>query len=184
MSMSTNGVYRLCVSVVALALAALGCQRRAGAPVDSAAAARWKSDSTRYVTDSTKWAHDSTVRDSVARSINTDSLYRLYRASLHADNPIQLTGAAQCETARLMLRYGAVLADAAIRRMQDTLIKPGEKADWDRLDARLRGMSAQDNAKLGVSDRKCGPLGPQVDTVNGTALEATTTKPVRPKPPT
>ena len=82
-----------------------------------------------------------------------------------------------------MLRYGSVLAGAAMRRMQDTLIKPGEKEAWDRLDTRLSGMSVEENLKLGISERKCGPLGPEVDAVDGTDLQATNSRPVRPRPP-
>lgn len=87
--------------------------------------AAWKRDSTRYVQESTKWVRDSIVRDSISRTINTDSLYRTYRRMLDAADPVPLMGLIYCEGARLAWRYGAIPAVAATERMEDTLVATG-----------------------------------------------------------
>lgn len=62
------------------------CQQppRGARALTPAEQADWTRDSLKYVTDSLKWVRDSLVRDSLARAVNTDSLYRLYRSMLHA----------------------------------------------------------------------------------------------------
>jgi len=71
--------------------------------------------------DSTKWVRDSIVRDSISRTINTDSLYRTWRRMLHAPDPVPLMGLIYCEGARLAWRYGTIPSLAASERMEDTL---------------------------------------------------------------
>lgn len=52
------------------------------------AAVTRSADSVKYVTESTKWVRDSVAIDSISRTINTDSLFHLLRAQLHAENPV------------------------------------------------------------------------------------------------
>ena len=66
--------------------------------------------------------------DSVVRSINTDSVYKLWHSSLSLSDPKVGQQRVKCEQGRLMYRYGAPVAMAALRRMQDTR--------WRDVDAR------------------------------------------------
>jgi hypothetical protein len=77
------------------------------------------------------------VVDSISRTIDTDSLYRIYRGALKADNPEPLFQQAGCEQARLYRRYGSMPARAAVERMEDTLWKAHERAAVIRMAARL-----------------------------------------------
>src|SRR5687768_4155157 len=49
---------------------------------------------------------DSTVIDSIVRSANTDSLYRLYRTMLYAPTPAPIYQQIICESFRIGERYG------------------------------------------------------------------------------
>ena len=59
--------------------------------------------------------------DSVVRSINTDTVYGLWRALLVADDPQAALMRVQCAYARLEYRYGANAVFDADKRMRDTL---------------------------------------------------------------
>jgi len=78
-------------------------------------------DSAQYVKDSAHWARSLFVLDSISRSVDTDSLYRLHQAVVAAGKPAPIYTALICESARIVRRYGSMPADMAIRRMNDSL---------------------------------------------------------------
>lgn len=90
------------------------------------------------------------VFDSVVRSVNTDSAYRLWHSTLAmADAKVGQQRVA-CEYQLLMYRYGRA-ADVAIRQMEDTLWRGVDQADVNRMRKRLVGES------LPIDDKVCGP---------------------------
>lgn len=162
------------------------CQQppRGARALTPAEQADWTRDSLKYVTDSTKWVRDSLVRDSLARAVNTDSLYRLYRSMLHAPDPVRYMAAIDCERFRLWWRNGFIPGEAAIHRAESTVFAPGDKADADRMRLRLDRMTPEQNATLSVSPRKCGVTSAERRTVfEGTNLEADDPRPARPRRP-
>lgn len=171
-------------SVLTLGLMA-GCQRQEPPRTDPAAdAAGWARDSAKNYPALVKWLRDSVVRDSVSRMINTDSLYRLHLVEAHAANPIPIVGKALCEQARLSFVYGSLPAEAAVKRMEDTLTRVVDKKDRERIDARLGHLSVDEQMSLGIGRAKCGDWGPVGPTsINGTELDEATGRPLRPKPP-
>src|SRR6476661_9961800 len=91
--------------------------------------------------------------DSVVRTINTDPAYHLWQAALIAPNAKVGQQQAECEYGRLMYRYG-IAADAAIRRMQDTLWRHADGALVTRFHQNVRGGA------LEADDKACGPPPP------------------------
>lgn len=89
--------------------------------------------------------------DSVVRSINTDSAYKLWHWSLTLSDPKVGQQQAMCEEGRLMYRYGVPAAMAALRRMQDTLWRDVDAQQVARLGRGLKGES------LPVNGAICGP---------------------------
>jgi hypothetical protein len=144
---------------------------------------QWSRDSAQYVVDSIRYAHDHRVRDSISRTINTDSLYKLNRARLVAANPVPLEGERECEEARLSARFGAIPAEMAITRMEDTLWKRGEEAAVRKMEDRLHNMTVEEMGSIGVSQRKCGKITPMLKMVDGATLDMVGAAPVRPKAP-
>lgn len=176
------------VGTLAVAATTIGCQvSPSGAMTNPVVAAQWIRDSAKYVQDSVKWVHDSVVIDSIARTINTDSMYHLIRAQLRAENPVPLQGAIECEMGRLNWVYGTNAASDAFQRMVDTVFRPFDAADKKRVDARLSGMSVAEMRSLGIGQRQCGkfsrwgPIHP--DSISGALLSGTTGRPLRPKRP-
>lgn len=158
--------------------------RHGGDPTLARPDPRWTRDSSQYVADSTKWVRDSIVRDSISRTMNTDSLYRLYRRMLYAADPVPLMHLIECESTRLGWRYGSIPATAAIQRMEDTLWRPENRKDEKLMWARLHNMSVEQMLTLGVSPDRCGGWGyPQPVILNGTNLQATSPRPRRPRRP-
>lgn len=93
-----------------------------------AALNRWLADSAVYAEAVRKWERDSVVVDSVARTVQTDSLRRLYRAAARAADPGPLIAAIFCEQLHLTKRYGANPALRAIR--------VAESAGWSTAERR------------------------------------------------
>jgi hypothetical protein len=175
------------ISLLAAVGTGAACQAGRSPASRTAAAAQWSKDSAKYSEDSTKWVHDSTVVDSISRTINTDSLYRLIRAPLRADNPVPLQRAIDCEMARLSWGHGANATHDAFQRMVDTVFRPSDAADKKRVDNRLSGMSVDEMVSLGVGERQCGKFsrwGPQnPPSIGGTSLDTRTGRPARPARP-
>lgn len=89
--------------------------------------------------------------DSVVRSINTDSVYKLWHWSLTLPDPKVGQQQAMCEGGRLAYRYGVPATAAALRRMQDTLWRDADPQQVARLGHGLKGES------LPVNGTICGP---------------------------
>jgi hypothetical protein len=89
--------------------------------------------------------------DSVVRSINTDSLYKLWHWSLTLPDPKVGQQQVECEGGRLMYRYGVSATMTAIRRMQDTL---WQNVDPQQLAWLRRGLKGE---SLPVNRTICGP---------------------------
>ena len=146
--------------------------------------ARWRRDTAKYIQDSTKWARDSIVRDSISRSINTDSLYRLYHRMLAASEPVSIMFLVRCEEGRLPWRYGVEPATAAMTRMNDTLWRSDEREAANRMWDKIRDMSVGEMAGQGVNNVKCGwPRPKMAESYRGTNLVFIDPRPVAPKRP-
>jgi hypothetical protein len=146
--------------------------------------ARWTRDSARYVQDSVKWVHDSVVRDSISRTVDTDSLYRLYHRMLVAPDPVPIMLLVNCERFRLTWVYAGLPAIAAMTRMEDTLWRQNERDVANRMWDRIRNMSVDQMANQGTSRSKCGIRAPRMPrSYNGTDLDAIPSRPQRPARP-
>lgn len=93
--------------------------------------------------------------DSVVRTVNTDSLYRLWQATLTAPDVRQALLLVQCELGRLSYQYGRYAAHEATKRMQDTLWKHADPAAVRRMDQR-----AAERGSIPITRGTCGPLPP------------------------
>ena len=80
--------------------------------------------------------------DSVVRTVNTDSAYRLWHEMLTSKHPRVEQLAVDCEYDRLSYRYG-VAASTAIRRMTDTLFRDTDRRTVARLDAAMAGAGPE-----------------------------------------
>lgn len=110
--------------------------------------------------------HRERVIDSVAATINTDSLYRTYRAMLVASDPEPLLTRASCIESELRWRFGMFPAQHAIDRMRDTLWQ-GKAQEQKAMEARF-----PTSVFITTSDAACGPHGPRGRLfVDGVALE-------------
>ena len=160
---------------------AIGCAQRPATPEARQAYTR---DSAQYVKDSTHWARSLFVLDSISRSIDTDSLYRLTRAVLAAEKPAPIYTALSCESARIVRRYGSIPADMAIRRMNDTLRAPADERRWQAMVAKLDALPIEERVKLVVGKQTCGPSGPMAPPkLDGVLLDVMPGRPTRARPP-
>lgn len=141
---------------------------------------QWLADSAAYETRLSRWLRDSVVIESLSRSVSTDSLYHLYRAMYVAQNPRVYVEPIMCFESDLVWRHGRAPAEVAMRRLMDTLWKPGE---GDGLKVIERRMPT--SALFSMSDSICGPaVGRRSpDTVSGTWLGFRFARPARPQPP-
>jgi hypothetical protein len=162
------------VLTVGLALYSLGLvmHRPSGAAV-----ARWRADSLDYRHQLEKWARDSLTIDSVARTINTDSTYRLWHRMLSMEHPETLFPQLDCERDRIMRHYGYRPAALAFKRMDDTLMRSVDRAAMTAMLERIpRGI-----VRTITSESDCGSMGPDApDTLNGVPLQF---EPARPSSP-
>lgn len=109
--------------------------------------------------------HREHVLDSVASTIDTDSLYHMYRSILNGADPVAVHQQVACMGDRIYSRYGALAADRALRRMFDTL--------WKGVEVQQREIWARvPSHAVGISDSICGPSGPRGPlVVDGVELE-------------
>ena len=111
------------------------CAQHLPRPLAPEVQARWASDSSAYEARLAKYLRDSTVIDSIARTVNTDSLRKLYQSSPYRQGP-------SCRVQRGGLRDTSELAHvmvvfrvrSPIKRMTDTAVtsakeKAGKGAD-------------------------------------------------------
>ena len=136
-----------------------------------------RTDSVAYEQQLAAWLRDSAVIDSIARTIDTDSLYRVHRSALTADNPEPVYQQIACEGDRLYIRHGTIAAELAIARMRDTLWKPGEEDEVRRMRARLPRV-------VELSTEHCQPYtGPKAPKrIGDTPLNTRAPRPMRPFP--
>jgi hypothetical protein len=126
------------------------------------------------------WRRDSAVVDSVSRTIDTDSLYRLHRALLTAQDPAAAHQEIACEAWRIKRRYHELPASAAVRRMLDTVWNAGDADALRALKARFA-----EPAKVSVGHWVCGYPGEQVGPaeVSGASMMFEKARPTPPRPP-
>lgn len=93
------------------------------------------------------------VIDSVASTINTDTLYRAYHSMLVAPHPESVAPLIDCIERRMMWQRGMYPAQRAIQRMKDTV--------WARVEGQVSAMEARIPASgyLQSNDSLCGPFG-------------------------
>jgi hypothetical protein len=139
-----------------------------------APANQWRVDSARYEAELARYVRDSLVIDSVARTIDTEPLRRLYRKMLHAQDPMPVLNEVLCERTRLATRYGLNPSELAIGRMRATLWRPDERNAVRAMENRMPATSV-----IGP-DPSCreGPRAPYE--IDGTPLHTVI---VRPEPP-
>lgn len=92
--------------------------------------------------------------DSVVRSINTDSAYKLWRWTLTAPDAKVGQQKVQCEYDRIGFVYGNA-GSIAITRMEDTLWRGVDPELVERMKVNLKGMSLPIDASV------CGPHPPK-----------------------
>jgi hypothetical protein len=87
----------------------------------------WLADSAAYGGILNKWLRDSTVIDSIAHTIPTDSLQKLYRAAKNAPHPFPIFQAIECEELFLHKRYGLTPMRRAAQRAESASWTPAER---------------------------------------------------------
>jgi hypothetical protein len=127
----------------------------------------WAPESVRIAQEEAVWKQDSVVLDSLSRTVNTDSLFRVGRAMLISRDPARLMNAAACERYRLAWRHGARPAQLAIWRMEDTLYAADEADAVEQMRERLdRGFGVE------LGRKSCGDPGLRAPrTVGATPLD-------------
>jgi hypothetical protein len=140
----------------------------------------WQRDSAAYEGALAMWLRDSAVVDSVSRTINTDSLYRLYRLMLHHPNPGAVMPEIACEGWRIRRRYRALPAIEAERRMKDTVWLPDEADAVRQMNERLAGVG-----EVTTGPWACGGDVDRLvpDVVGGAPMSMSTMRPVPPRRP-
>lgn len=117
------------------------------------------------------------VIDSIASTIDTDSLYRVYRSMLTAPHPEEVWPLEDCLGRKLMWRYGMYPADRAMQRMRDTL--------WAGVEAQERAAEARvaPSGMVTSNDSLCAPFGPRGPLiVDGVPLDPSAVDPTRAVP--
>ena len=113
--------------------------------------------------------HDSLVIDSIARTIDTDSLFRIKRRMANTRSPHvarTLFQAHMCENHRLTRAYGF--------RPVERATEPGVRPDWSPHDEAAYEAAPVPAGMYGLSDDECGKAsGPAApDSVSGVSLSS------------
>ena len=163
----------LAVLALSGASTVLACQSSRTPAKDSA----WTTDSIAYEVALAKWRADSTVRDSVSRLVNTDSLYALYRSMVLAKDPHAVAQERSCARYRLVHRFGVIPVDLAVSRMEDTVWQGIALKDMRRLmEVKSRIVEVRLSREIcGIKDRE----GPWI--INGVDLNSFTDRPSLPR---
>jgi len=101
-----------------------------------------------------KWLRDSTVLDSIAHTVPTDSLQKLYRAAKNAPHPWPIFQAIECEQLFLHKRYGLTPMSWAAQRAESASWTPAERnAAIARLPERIffDDAACNDTLRMAVS---------------------------------
>lgn len=163
-------------------VAAASAQGTGARPLTLEQQMQWAQDSAKFVTDSAKWVRDSLVRDSISRTVNTDSMFHDYHRMLDASDPIAILSRIECEPRELAWRYGAIPGLDAVHRMHDTVFKHDDAEKVKRMWAKVENMSQAQQASLGRCDMSTwGPMMPEL--FEGTDVNALPGKPARPQRP-
>lgn len=85
--------------------------------------------------------HLDPYRDSLVRAVPLDSLAKLHRAMLVADDPKPIAREIVCEELRLSHTRGTYIVGVAARRLRDSLYAHADPATYARMDQRLAGGS-------------------------------------------
>lgn len=93
------------------------------------------------------------VIDSVASTINTDTLYRAYRSMLVAPHPESVAPLIDCLESKMMWQHGMYPADRAVKRMEDTVWR-GVEDQRDAMEARIPS-----SGYVQSNDALCAPFG-------------------------
>ena len=146
----------------------------------SAAMARWRADSVAYSHELDEWTRDSLTIDSIARTINTDSTYRLWHRMLGMEHPEMLFPQIDCERDRILRHYGERPGAVAFKRMDDTLMRSVDRSVTKAMLERIpRGI-----VRTITSESDCGSMGPDApDSLNGVPLNSERSRPVPPRKP-
>jgi hypothetical protein len=80
-------------------------------------------------------------RESLVRAVPLDSLGKLHRAMLLANNPKPIAREIVCEEMRLSHVHGTYIVSVAAKRLRDSLFAHVDRAAYDRMDERLAGPS-------------------------------------------
>ena len=111
--------FRWAWCVVAAAAFLAGCRRDRPVTPPSPALLQWLQDSVEYERAVLKWHRNIARLDSIAATIDVDSLVALYRAiELQRGDPVRLIQETICEKDRILMPYGQVVAGRAFRRAQ------------------------------------------------------------------
>lgn len=100
-----------------------------------------------------------------------------------AKDPVPLFADFQCASGSLDWKHGSDPADAAIKRMEDTVWKGVDPAAVKRLMTRLGNMSADETMTQGISPQKCNWGVRHDSTVDGARLDFFDGPPARPVRP-
>jgi hypothetical protein len=171
-------VRRVCSSVAALIMLGMqtACAQTARPPLTPEVQAQWVRDSAAYEARLGKFLRDSTRIDSIAGTVNTDSLYRLFHIMLTTKDPSGVFQAIYCEQINLLARFGRLAGHLAIGRMEDSVYGPiGRDAAFSRMTMRL--------PENGVS--QCGQWhGARApDSLGTTSLDYPSRRPLPPRRP-
>ncbi|MFL5614870.1 MAG: hypothetical protein ACJ796_14500 [Gemmatimonadaceae bacterium] len=161
--LSTKTPFLLFASAALLGWSA-GCQSHRSAPAPAVQQSS-VGDST-YEIVLRKWLRDSTVIDSLSRLVPTDSVYRMYRGLLVAQDPAPLMQDIKCAEFALRWQYGSLPAGDAIRRMRDTVYSKADQTAVNRTEDRFpqTGMFLLSPSRCGITAERAPAE------INGTSL--------------
>ena len=157
----------------------MACRRPEAAQISPAEQARWASDSAEYSRRLERWRRDSTVIDSIARTINSDSLRSLYRAAWNLPQAAPAVQDIVCEQARLARKYG----HAAVGIVQTAIERQEWGTNQQEIDRHI-GQRLPNSTAFELSNERCHLTGARTpDSLNGTPLNMLGPRPNPPHHP-
>lgn len=160
--------FKMRLGGIAVTLCLLGCSRPPGSSTEDSSRSAYTAEEQRY-------RRAEFVLDSLSKLVDTDSLYRLRRATLAPGDTMSILRAISCETFRLTWRHGSIPAVRAIKRMDDT-VWSGLSSDMRRRGEQYPGrfVSIPTLASCGTGERAS-------TSVEGVSLMFNPRRPVPPK---
>jgi hypothetical protein len=142
------------------------------------AARRWTAESAYYESRLARWLRDSAVIDSIARTVDDDSLRSLYRQLVATETPAPILQAILCEQTRLADLHGYNALGVVGRRVRRAELGPDPAAAMRRVEDKLPTMLFH------VTGGPCGEPGPRgPDSVGSTSLRQERPRPSPPQRP-